>query len=272
MQRFTGGIDLSSLIENFKERMVDEFDYQKEAEYQQAFADIYTGSEVWVPRVIKARSSDLVLTSQRLNGETFEAFLKDSTQAERDAAGMSLFRFAFRSLLLHRIFHADPHPGNLLLRARDDAGEVRLGVLDFGCVQRFEAQSTQHYAALLDAAARGLGLKPAVRAAFELDADDATLDALTEIVRLVLLPISAPQPFRFTRSFATAISKSVLEMKLKLQGRLLTRRARFHSTADGLLIVCRTLFGLANLWAQLEAEGDFRAEVLSWIDEMRSAE
>jgi predicted unusual protein kinase regulating ubiquinone biosynthesis (AarF/ABC1/UbiB family) len=261
-RRIMGDVDFEAIIENFKERLAEEFDYAREAEHQRRFADIYRGSEdILVPDVIDAACSDRVLTSSRIEGEAFEAFLATSTAAERDRAGLALFRFAFGSLLEHGLFHADPHPGNFFLRA-DGA---RVGVLDYGCVQPFPDDEVAAIARLLRAAMNGEDLGPSLVHALVLDVDDETLAVLADVTRMILAPIIEPQPFTFTRGFAKDISRHVVEQKLKLSTRFLTRRARFSARGEGLLFITRNLFGLASLWGQLEATGDFRAEVRAML-------
>ena len=64
-------------------------------------------------------------------GQSFDTFRAQTTQTERDRAGMLLYPFTFESIFHDGLFNADPHPGNYLF----DAGNVTF--LDFGCVKRF---------------------------------------------------------------------------------------------------------------------------------------
>jgi hypothetical protein len=260
-------MDFQSVIDNFELRLVEELDYEREAAWQRRFADIYRGhGALLVPDVVDELCREQVLVTERIDGVTFEPFLTDATEQERDRAGLALFTFAFGSLLRHGLFHADPHPGNLLFRSDGD----RLGVLDYGCVQPFDNGPVHAIADLVEAACLDRPLHDPVRAAFELETDDETLKVMAHLAGLVLAPVSAPQPYTFTRSFASRISREVVDAKMALSTRMLTRRARFASTADGLMYVVRNLFGLANLWGQLGASGDFRDAALQMVADVRA--
>jgi predicted unusual protein kinase regulating ubiquinone biosynthesis (AarF/ABC1/UbiB family) len=257
-QKIMPTLSMRSLVENFEARLQEEFDYVREAEHQRRFFELYGDSEeLRVPRVVSSRSSARVLTTERISGQTLERFLDDATREERDAAGMALFRFAFGTLLGHGLFHADPHPGNLFFRS--DGG--RLGVIDYGCVQPFDVETLTGLHALLRAALEDEPLEGPVIRALTLDVDDDTLQMVVDFTRLMLRPVIDPQPFTFTPHFARDISRRVIESKLALQMRLLRRRARFGTKADGVMFIVRNLFGLASIWGQLEATGNYREEM-----------
>ncbi len=137
---------------------------------------------------------------------------------------------------------------------------MRVRVLDYGCVQPIDAGARHDIAALLGAAVEGRELGPkAMRALGVREVDDATREATLRIVERVLAPVLEPQPFRFTPEFAMGISKAVIDAKLELSTRYLTRRGRVTFDRDGVMFVVRNLFGLASIWGSLEAEGDYRA-------------
>ena len=258
-------VDTRQLIDDFRVRLEEECDYRKEAAYQKQFADIYGRDEtLMVPKVVEELSTQRVLTTRRVRGVTLERFVASSTSDERDRSGRTLFRFAFGSLLQHGLFHADPHPGNLLFHA--DSTQ-RLCVLDYGCVQPVDAQARTDIAALLSAALEGDDLVgPARRALGIVDADPATEAAVVAITERVLAPILAPQPYRFDRKFAAEIMRAVTDAKMKLASAYLSRRGRFVAEREGVMFIVRNLFGLATIWGTLETEGDFREIVRGLLD------
>lgn len=265
LRRLMPGVDTRAMIRDFRDRLAEECDYRTEAASQARFAAIYASDpELLVPAVIAERSSRRVLTTRAIRGVGLDAFVAEASAGERDRAGLALFRFAFGSLLRHGIFHADPHPGNLLFRA-DDAG--RLGILDYGCVQSVDAAGRRDLAALIQAALEGEDLRAPTRRALGItEVDPATEAATVEIVERVLAPILAPQPYRFTRAFAADITRAVTDAKMKLASRWLTRRGAFVAEREGVMLVVRNLFGLATIWGALEAQGDFRALARELVD------
>jgi len=120
------------LLEEVRERTLEECDYRVEAEHQEAFRRCWRDCQgLRIPRIYPQFSSRRILVSELCQGESLESQVTSATPASLDHAGSLLFRFAAESLFQHGYFHADPHPGNLLF------AEGELVVLDFGCVKRF---------------------------------------------------------------------------------------------------------------------------------------
>ena len=126
-------LKIRPLLEEMRARVIDELDYQREAAYQQAFADRYDGHPfIRVPRVFSEWSRPRVLVSERIDGAGFDAMLLSSTEEERQRYGEIIYRFVFGSLNRFRLFNADPHPGNYLF-----PGDGTVAFLDFGSTKLF---------------------------------------------------------------------------------------------------------------------------------------
>jgi predicted unusual protein kinase regulating ubiquinone biosynthesis (AarF/ABC1/UbiB family) len=68
-----------------------------------------------------------------VDGVTLDKFADGSaSQAERNAVGQALWDFYDHQVHTLRVFHADPHPGNFLVK------DGHLWVLDFGCTKQLE--------------------------------------------------------------------------------------------------------------------------------------
>jgi len=143
-----GGLDPDDMVAEIKERLIDELDYSLEAANQQAFADYYRGHPfIHVPDVLASHSTARVLTSELVNGATWQEMI-EWPQEERDLIGECLFRFVFRSLYgMHR-FNGDPHPGNYLFH-----GGGRVTFLDFGLVKRFTDDEMATFVGMVRSAA-----------------------------------------------------------------------------------------------------------------------
>ena len=91
-------------------------------------------SELATPegRARLARSVRLVM--ERLDGRPLAAIDARTPADVRAALARSLLDRLLRQVMLEGTFHADPHPGNVLLLA-----DGRLGLLDFGSVGRIDA-------------------------------------------------------------------------------------------------------------------------------------
>ena len=84
-----------------------------------------------------------MVTSELADGARF-AELAGWSQAERDLAAETIYRFVFRSLYEAHAFNGDPHPGNYLFH-----GGGRVTFLDFGLVKHFTAEEMQPLAAMV---------------------------------------------------------------------------------------------------------------------------
>lgn len=128
------------LREQFREIeavVLGELDFEREAQSAAAIAAAL-GPGVAVPAVVPERSGRRVLTTAYVDG------IKAGDVAALDAAGVDRAALAERVLdayggMIFRdgLYHADPHPGNLLVRPDPEApGGFELVFLDFGAVAR----------------------------------------------------------------------------------------------------------------------------------------
>ncbi|MGQ0434384.1 MAG: ABC1 kinase family protein [Microthrixaceae bacterium] len=140
------GLEPGPLVEELRARIVEELDYVKEADNQRLFADYYEDHPfIHIPAVVDELSAERVLTTELAEGVRFEE-LEGWSQAERDLAAETIFRFVFGSLYRLHAFNGDPHPGNYLFRP---GGQVTF--LDFGLVKRFDRDEVRLIADMLKA-------------------------------------------------------------------------------------------------------------------------
>jgi len=139
-------LDPKPLVEELKTRLVEEVDYKLEARNQTLFSDYYDGHPfIHVPAVLPEFSTGRVLTTELAEGHRFEELLT-WTQAERDLAAETLYRFTFGSMYKLRAFNGDPHPGNYIFRP---GGQVTF--LDFGLVKHYCAADIVGFMELIQA-------------------------------------------------------------------------------------------------------------------------
>jgi predicted unusual protein kinase regulating ubiquinone biosynthesis (AarF/ABC1/UbiB family) len=138
LKRMTPALDVKAIAEEIEERIVEELDYELEAQNQRSLARIFAGHPfIVVPDVLTSLSRERVLVSEYVHGTGFEE-LKQRPQSQRDRIGEIVFRFFLGCLYRHRQFSGDPHPGNFLLL--DDG---RVAFLDFGLFKRIDAEPVQ---------------------------------------------------------------------------------------------------------------------------------
>jgi ubiquinone biosynthesis protein len=121
------------LLATFKRSILEELDFRKEASHILKFYTLFEGdSEVKIPQLYPAYCNSKVITLEFIDG------IKINRTDELKKAGYDLKRIAqkgfdayFKQIFEWGDFHADPHPGNLMVLP----GEV-IGILDFGMVGR----------------------------------------------------------------------------------------------------------------------------------------
>lgn len=126
------------VFQEFQRTLLRELDLSSEVAHMRRIAAIFQQDpHIHVPRVDAERSSRRVLTMERLDG------IRVNDAARLEAAGLDLDLVARRGaemymemILGHGFYHADPHPGNLLVLP---GGAI--GLLDYGMVGRLGDRS-----------------------------------------------------------------------------------------------------------------------------------
>ncbi|MBW4720580.1 ABC1 kinase family protein [Saccharothrix obliqua] len=130
IQAIMPGTEVKPLLEELRDRYLEELDYRTEADYQRGFAKAFDGdARVLVPKVVA--SAPKVMVTEWTDGTPLSKIIRSGEREERDLAGRLLSEFHFSAPSRSGLLHADPHPGNFMLGA-----DGRLRVLDFGAVAR----------------------------------------------------------------------------------------------------------------------------------------
>ncbi len=144
------GLDPRQVAGELRERVLEELDFELEAQQQRTFARAYRGHPfIYVPAVITSLSRRRVLVSEWVSGRRFDEILA-LDQDQRDRVGEIIFRFFFGSIARIRRFNTDPHPGNYLLM--DDG---RMAFLDFGNAVEVGADTLERQRLAMSAALDG---------------------------------------------------------------------------------------------------------------------
>jgi predicted unusual protein kinase regulating ubiquinone biosynthesis (AarF/ABC1/UbiB family) len=127
------GLDAKAAAKELKERVLEELDYEYEAQNQRSFSRGYRGHPfIYVPDVITRLSRHRVLVTEWVDGMSFEQ-VKELPQDERDRFGEIVFRFCFGSIYHLQHFNADAHPGNYILMP-----DRKVAFLDFGMTKHLD--------------------------------------------------------------------------------------------------------------------------------------
>jgi predicted unusual protein kinase regulating ubiquinone biosynthesis (AarF/ABC1/UbiB family) len=268
------GIDVKPLISELRERVAEELDYAAEARTQTAYAEGFAADpDISVPPVVDQAGN--VLITEWLPGIPLAAIIESGTAAQRDRAGVLLLRFLFSGPARVGLLHADPHPGNFrLIPARpvanpDDPLHWRLGVLDFGAVNRLPGgmppaigrAMTEALAGDPDAVAATLRAEGFFKPGTDLD-PHAVFDYLAPLLE----PVAGPE-FTFDRDWlrrqATHLSNG------RNPAASLGRRLNLP---PAYLLIHRVTMGGMGILCQLGATVPVRAEFDEWLPGFAPAE
>ena len=250
------GIDIKPLVEELQARVVEELDYELEADAQRQFAAEFEGDpDFLVPHVVDG--SHRVLVSEWLESPASLArMIAEGSQEERDHYGELYVRFLFSGPARTGMLHADPHPGNYRILPTEDGGLGRLGVLDFGAVARLPERSLPRvmgmlmrvaldddYAVVADRLRAEGFIKPRIN----VDPDE---------LRAFLAPFIEPargETFRFSRRWMREQFTRLNDPKQP--GYTLSLKLNLPPSY---LLIHRVWLGGIGVLCQLEAEAPFR--------------
>src|SRR4051795_2943373 len=140
------GLDARAGAAELKERVLEELDYEYEAQNQRTFSRGYRGHPfIYVPDVITRLSRNRVLVTEWVDGMGFED-VKELPQEERDRFAEIVFRFCFGSIYHLQHFNADAHPGNYILME-----DGKIAFLDFGMTKQLDKEQIELEIAAVEA-------------------------------------------------------------------------------------------------------------------------
>lgn len=257
--------EVERTLADIRDRVLEECDYGCERCNQEEFLAAWRGDpEVLVPELVPELCSERVLVSELVTGRTLQRVAAEASAEDRNRYGQILYRFVFRSLYLHGMFNADPHPGNYLFPA-----DGRVAFLDFGCVQRFSPAAVRRFLRVRQHVVAGDCESPAFRElAREVwglpELDEEEWGYLADYLRAVYAPVLSA-PFRFDRAYTERLADLSLRGAF-LGARKALRKGVREARTPGLVFLTRITYGFTSVLAQLEAEGDFAA-ITRAIDE-----
>jgi predicted unusual protein kinase regulating ubiquinone biosynthesis (AarF/ABC1/UbiB family) len=144
---------LEEVYEEIAEMILEELDFCSEAaNVDQIAANFRDREDVVFPRVVSELTTSRVLTTH------FEPGTKVGDIATLDAMGVDRKQLASlvvesycQQIFTDGVYHADPHPGNLLVR-RQENGELSIVFLDFGAVAEISPDMRQGLIELIQGA------------------------------------------------------------------------------------------------------------------------
>ncbi len=128
--------DFERVLEEFRRTLINELDYRQEARNMKRLKeDLREFPRLVVPAPVDDYTTARVLTMGLVSGVKLTA-LSPLVRMDLDGSSLAeeLFQAYLKQFLVNGFFHADPHPGNVLLTP-----EGRVALLDLGMVARVSA-------------------------------------------------------------------------------------------------------------------------------------
>jgi ubiquinone biosynthesis protein len=148
------------LVNQFDRSITSELNFLVEADHCERFAQNFEGhAEVRFPKIYRQASSRHVLTQEFFPGKKIT-----ETKADGKKIAKSSVRVIIKMIFEDGFFHADPHPGNVIILGTDE--EPVIGLIDTGMVGRLSPELRDRTIDLMVAAARNdtLGVADALYA------------------------------------------------------------------------------------------------------------
>ncbi len=129
--------DWAGMLREFDETVHEEMDYAAEGKNAERFRENFKEwTNVHVPKIYWNATTGKVLTMEFINGDKVTDLEKlRARNVSPEKVNRLLIRTYLKQLLEDGFFHADPHPGNLLVMP-----DGRLAFFDFGMVGRISSQ------------------------------------------------------------------------------------------------------------------------------------
>lgn len=123
--------DLPGIVAANRRTLLKEMDFSREGRYIQiAKSKIETNSDIVIPDVFTEYNTPKVLVTAFIKGTKITSHM-DLPAEERKALAVSGMQSAVLQILEHGFYHADPHPGNMVITV-----DKHLCLMDWGMVGR----------------------------------------------------------------------------------------------------------------------------------------
>jgi predicted unusual protein kinase regulating ubiquinone biosynthesis (AarF/ABC1/UbiB family) len=253
------GLDAKSLVDELRSRMREELDYRLEARNLEVFGEVFAGHP-WarIPTLVPECSTDRLLTTEWIDGLSFDQFMATASPDTKQRAGEVVWRFAQHAVNRHGMFNGDPHPGNYKFHH-----DGSVSFLDFGLVKRWKPGEWESLRPTLDAIVVHRDPAQLVEA---MEASGFLREGHGLDPQVVFDYVSSPyrpylvDEFQFTRQWMIATLGRIFDVKGPHAGVIeaLNMPASF-------VILDRVVWGVNAILGKLEVRGPFRAMLLEYV-------
>lgn len=237
-------------LKEIEEILLLETDYEKEAANLEFFAKHLQMENVKIPEVDYRISGKTILSQTHFHGPTLNEWLKTNPDRyEVDAVAQTLHDIFLKGFYELNCIHADPNPGNFII-----LNDCEIGLIDFGCVKRFDSKFVNLYNQLACISANGEESLPlSLLRELEVFPPDMDTKVEQELYKYMVA---------FNRWFGRPYQKEVFDFKENsdyiLEGKEILKgiqryRKHINSINTNFIFLDRTRYGLFRLFEQMGA-------------------
>ncbi|CAN5474774.1 AarF/ABC1/UbiB kinase family protein [soil metagenome] len=258
LRKLMPGLDVSDVLEELRERIVEECDYELEAANHRQLARFWRDHPfIAVPGVDTQHSRRRVLVTDWVDGIGFDE-ITEQPDAVRDRYAEIVYRFFYATAREMGLALGDPHPGNYLLR-----GDGKVAFFDFGMLRRLPSEYLDREAEILAAVRNGdeKGLMEGMGALGYLpgNRDDWRGDLVMAHMRTVSWWLRSEDPVRLTpedlwRGTETFREEGGAELIEQLRGMTVPPEALLLRRMEGLLFQFASSLRAEGRWGPLMRE------------------
>ncbi len=253
------GLDAKGLVDELRDRMREELDYRLEAHNCSEFSQLFAGHPwVRIPNLIPDLSTEKLLTTEWVDGLSFDEFRNTASDATKQRSAEVVWRFAQHAINRHGAFNGDPHPGNYKFH---HDGSVTF--LDFGLVKRWSPGEWESLRPTLDAVIIDRDPELLVRAmehsGFLRQGHGLDPSHVFDFVSSPYVPYLTDE-FTFTRQWMI----DTIAKMFDVQGPHADVIEALNMPPS-FVILDRVVWGVNAILGKLEAHGPFRAMLLEYV-------
>ncbi len=249
--------EIDAVFAEIRDRLAEELDYYQEAANLEHFRRVLGPMEgIEVPGTFPKYSTGRVLTMERLTGGPLDQFVERASPETMQLVGDRLVRVFYEMSFRHRTLHADPHAGNYLFKP-----DGTIGLIDFGCVKRFDPYWMGRYAgmaiAILDQDRDVFLNKARDLEILKTESDDAK-DVLWDLSALVCKPLMVPQ-------YRCGTDEDDVTQQVQRLGPRLLRHKGVQSPRE-LVFLHRALGGTYAMLRKVKHEAGYRSLARNYFE------
>jgi predicted unusual protein kinase regulating ubiquinone biosynthesis (AarF/ABC1/UbiB family) len=146
--------EICRIVDTLAARLSEELNYRNELQNAKRLRENLSSYEnIQIPRMFDELCTDRVLTMEFIEGRKITKLSEEERQQlNGKALADELFECYLHQLLVDGCFHADPHPGNLVL-----TNDGRICLLDFGLMTKLNPSMRSHLLKVLVHLSEGRG-------------------------------------------------------------------------------------------------------------------